>query len=222
MIPDEPEPQSPSIAKTNEAKPSLTDLILDFLLPKIADPPDLTTTIFPKSKTAKELSPEIILTAMQLLTESSEHVTNRRQGLNNYFLTLNTGLLGGIGWLFSTLVTTTNLAIQKVIFVAIIAGIGVFLCYLWLRFLRSYNIVSQSKISVVKQAEEALPIKVFSGQYLITEDKRTRYEPLTRLEAKICIVFGLIHVTLLLSALAMLTFTQGIQVAIDFIKKVAS
>lgn len=146
------------------------------------------------------------MAAIAQLSESSEAVNNRRQGVNNFFLTTNTLLLGGVGWLLSESIPKNETPSAQVTWsVAVIVFLGVLLCSFWLLFLESYKKVSRSKIELTKQLEQQLKIRPFTVQYLLMD--ANGYLPLTDLESWIARTFLAVHGILLVLSL---TYALGL------------
>lgn len=129
-----------------------------------------------------------IFESLKLLTESSESVNNRRQGLNNFFLSFNTLLMGSIAALLSNSTFNKNWTL----FLPLLA-FALVVNWFWRSALESYRIVSESKIVLSKKLEARLSVKVFTAQYLITESKENKYMPLTKLEKDVAMAFIVIY-----------------------------
>jgi hypothetical protein len=177
----------------------------------------------------QKTEPSELIQLFQILTESSEQLTNRRQGLNTFFLTINTALIGAIGWLASTLVIKPGDFMQmihfvpreKFLFALLLAATGMGLCFIWCQFLKSYNIVSQSKIEIVKVIEQELPYRLFSGQYSIVENDDNHYWPFTTLELLVCLVFLFFHSVIFLLTLLSLAFKPLLLLILHAINQIA-
>lgn len=131
--------------------------------------------------------------AISDLVTSSEEVNNRRQSVNHFFLTINTVLLGGSGWLFSNFLQTLQLfqAFQLLVGIFVVSTIGMILCYLWSGFLRSFWCVSRSKVETMKSLESKRHVRVFTAQYKLVE--ANDYTPLTKLESDVAKIFNFLH-----------------------------
>lgn len=147
---------------------------------KIVSPDNIDLVLFPE-ETVTPVSPEQVQSALVLLTESSESVNNRRQGQNNFFVSLNTILIGALGLLASQ----KEAGLREISIGAIFIVFGLIVNFGWTKLLKSYRVVSASKVELVRKLEYRLPIRVFTAQYGYTEDKRNGYQGLSSLEIMI-------------------------------------
>jgi hypothetical protein len=136
-----------------------------------------------------------ILDIYKIYIEMADRISNRRQNANSFFLTINSAIIGFGGYVKTSKLNDNNW---------IIALAGIVLCYVWYRLIRSYKDLNTGKYKVIHEIERHLPISPFDMEWeLIGKGKNSKlYLPFTRVESKIPIVFGIIHlITILLSIL---------------------
>ena len=137
---------------------------------------------------------EALLAQYQLLVETSEALVVRRQGVNAFFLSVNSlvlaaagllirdGMLEELGELF--VLTCLSLSIGGCVF-----------CLVWRRLITSFRQLSKGKFDVIHALEERLPARVFAAEWaaLGRGENPKQYRPFTGTEAKTPIVFAVLH-----------------------------
>jgi len=147
---------------------------------------DITKVIFSQTFSEKAHQRQLEQ-ALNDLMISGEYVNDRRQGLNNYFLSINSALLGAIGWVISTgLPHEARSAI-----ILCVSGFGLTLCRLWLQLLKAYLGISKSKIAIVEELEDKAAVRPFTAQYEL--GKANSYPGLNILESKVAQAFLIAH-----------------------------
>ena len=92
---------------------------------------------------------DIILTQWQTCVEMANSISQRRDTLNNLFVTLNMAILTAISiiWDLKSL---------------IVSLIGILLCFAWIFILRNFKILNSEKFKVINDIENKLPEKPFA------------------------------------------------------------
>jgi len=133
---------------------------------------------------------EIILEQYKLFVNTAEKVSDRRQSANNFFLTLNSAILAFSGYL-------TSIDIKKWYF--IVAFMGVFISYFWLKIIKSYRQLNSGKFKVIHDVEEKLPIALFKDEWNYLGKGRTKeYVKLTVVESGVPILFMLLYILIII------------------------
>lgn len=122
----------------------------------------------------------------KLYVEMADRISARRQTANSYFLTVNTALLGFIGY-----VTTKDTGD----YLWLLGVVGIALCYLWYRLIRSYRDLNTAKFNVIHEIEKRLPLSPYDAEWeaMGRGDDSQRYKPFTHIETGVPWVFVVLH-----------------------------
>jgi hypothetical protein len=122
---------------------------------------------------------QILLEIYKTYHDSIEKVAEKRQNANSFFLTLNTGILALIGFLFQK---DAPVLLKPLYLILPIIGIisGVF----WLKLVNSYRQLNKGKFDVLYELEEQLPFDVYKKEWdkLGKGENPKIYKPLTSIE----------------------------------------
>lgn len=124
--------------------------------------------------------------------------SDRRNKANEFFLGLNTAIIGVLGYLESKSLADSNSAIY---FFAPFVGIAI--CYSWYQIIISYRQLNRGKFKIIHEIEEKLPIALFKDEWEILgkgKDKR-KYYPLSIIERKIPLIFITLYIVILMTSL---------------------
>ncbi|MBK5215490.1 MAG: hypothetical protein JJE53_01635 [Candidatus Pacebacteria bacterium] len=116
--------------------------------------------------------------------------SDRRNKSNEFFLGLNTAIIGVLGFL-ETKGTTNN---NSVIFIfAPIVGIAI--CYCWYEIIISYKQLNRAKFKVIHNIEEKLPLSLFKTEWelLGKGNDYKKYIKLSSIEKNIPIIFIVLY-----------------------------
>ncbi len=139
---------------------------------------------------------EHFLEQYKIYLEMLDRISDRRQKANEFFLALNTALLGFLGYVqikdgYSNFLFT----------VAPIAGIC--LTYYWYVMVKSYRDLNTGKFKVIHAVEQRLPISLFDTEWDVVgrgKDKNL-YLPFTHIEIKVPWVFIVLYLLIFLWSL---------------------
>ncbi|MCR4422584.1 MAG: hypothetical protein NUV32_08960 [Exilispira sp.] len=122
---------------------------------------------------------QILLEIYKTYHDSIEKVAEKRQNTNSFFLTLNTGILELIGFLFQK---DAPVILKPLYLILPIIGIisGVF----WLKLVNSYRQLNKGKFDFLYELEEQLPFDVYNKEWnkLGKGENPKIYKPLTSIE----------------------------------------
>ena len=129
----------------------------------------------------------------KLYVEMADRISSRRQTANSYFLSINTALLGFVGYI-NTKDTGT--------FLWLVAAAGITLSYLWYRLIRSYRDLNTAKFNVVHEIEKRLPLSPYDAEWeaMGRGTNPKLYKPFTHIETGVPWVFVVLHALVLLHA----------------------
>ncbi len=121
----------------------------------------------------------------KLYVQMADNISTRRQSANSFFLTINTAIIGFVGYLGTT-AGNWNLAVS-------ISGVA--LCYTWYRLIRSYKDLNSGKFKVIHEMEKELPLSPYDAEWeALGRGKDPKlYLPFTNIEIYVPFVFGLLH-----------------------------
>lgn len=121
----------------------------------------------------------------KLYVEKADAISNRRQSTNFFFLTINTTIMGVVGY------DGIRLALGLA---------GVLLCYYWYRLILSYKQLSSGKFKVIHEIEKELPLSPYDDEWeAIGGGKDPKlYTPLTYLEMAVPWIFLATHLGVIL------------------------
>ena len=141
-------------------------------------------------KTEKGLYLNHLLEQYKIYVEMADRISSRRNLANVFFLTLNTTMLGVIGFAFEKikLIEPTWLILFP------IAGL-LLMNLIWWWLVRSYRNLNTAKYSVLRKLSSKLPASPWSEEWIeLGEGKDIKkYLPLTKLEMFIPKIFGLTY-----------------------------
>lgn len=126
------------------------------------------------------------------------HVFNstneRRQRSNEFFLGLNTAIIGALGYIE----TKQTFDAPLIFILASVAGLSI--CYAWYRIICSYKNLNRAKFKVIHSVEKKLPLSLFETEWeLLGRGKDfSKYIPLSQIEKVIPATFILIYGSILL------------------------
>ncbi len=136
-----------------------------------------------------------LLAQYRLFVETSEALVLRRQGVNKFFLSVNSLVLAGTGLLLRDGESSN---VEAVLLIVLALG-GASLCFVWRRLITSFQQLSRGKFDVIQKLEHKLPARMFAAEWVALgcgEDPK-KYRPFTTVEAATPKVFGLVQVLLL-------------------------
>ncbi len=130
----------------------------------------------------KNVDKKLLFEQYKLICECADRVTDKRQNMNNFYLTVNSLALAIAGYL------SVNRIYDQVS--TIIGIIGVIICIVWWKNINSYKNLNTAKFKVIHELEKYLPAKIYAkeDQYL-TEG----YYHLTSSEKTVPVVFGILY-----------------------------
>lgn len=128
-----------------------------------------------------------ILEIYKLMVEMADRVSQRRQAANNFYLSVNTAIIGASAYLSAFHPAWVSISIMA------LAGICV--SALWIRNIESYKELNQGKFHVITQIEHSLPVKAFEDEwkFLHHGDRKKRYKPFHAVEVLVPWVFVAVH-----------------------------
>lgn len=111
---------------------------------------------------------ELLLAQWQTCVEMANSISQRRDTMNNIFVTLNLAIMAAVSIVWE---------IKSILI--LLAGIVV--CALWILFIRNYKLLNSAKFDVINEIEKELPFQPFCKEWeKLTNNKK--YKDGTKLE----------------------------------------
>ncbi len=127
------------------------------------------------------------------------HVMNtaseRRLKSNEFFLAINTAIMGILGYF------EVKGPVEKSILILLVPFVGIAICYCWYKIINSYSQLNRVKFSVIHSVEKKLPLSLFETEWELLgggKDKK-KYWPLSSTEKLIPIIFILLYILIFFS-----------------------
>lgn len=123
---------------------------------------------------------ELLLAQWQTCVEMANSVSQRRDTMNNIFITLNLAIMAAVSIVWD---------IKSILI--LVAGIVV--CVLWLLFIRNYKQLNTAKFDVINKIEKKLPAQPFCDEWEKLKGNK-KYMDGTKLERYLPIMFIVLYV----------------------------
>lgn len=123
---------------------------------------------------------EIILAQWQTCVEMANSVSQRRDTMNNIFVTLNLAIIAAVSLTWDI----------KSLFILVS---GIVVCIIWMLFIRNYKLLNTEKFNVINQIENKLPVKPFNDEWEKLKNNK-KYVDGTKLERILPIMFIALYV----------------------------
>lgn len=102
---------------------------------------------------------ELLLNQWQTCVDMANSVSQRRDNMNNIFITLNLAIMAAV----------SNYMGHKT-FILLIAGITI--CILWMLNIRNYKLLNTAKFNVINSIEEKLPSAPFKDEWQFLKNSK--------------------------------------------------
>ncbi len=129
------------------------------------------------------------------------HVMNaaseRRLKSNEFFLAINTAIMGILGYF------EIKGSVEKSILIFMVPFVGIAICYCWYKIINSYSQLNRAKFAVIHSIEKKLPLALFETEWELLgkgKDKK-KYWPLSWTEKLIPIIFIILYVLIFASGI---------------------
>ena len=118
-----------------------------------------------------------VLAIWQTCIEMANGVSQRRDTMNNLFVTLNIAVIAAVSWMWDV----------KTVFLCVA---GLVICVVWLLYINNFKRLNAAKFRVIYDLEERLGVTPFKDEWDILK-KTKRYLEGTKLERILPIAFAL-------------------------------
>ena len=132
-----------------------------------------------------------LLEQYKLYVQMADKISERRQGANAYFLTINTALVSLLALAWPTEIKP----FMGTVWHALAACAGMILCYSWYRLVRSYRDLNSGKFRVIHEIENYLPLRPYAAEWISLGrgDNPNLYLPFTHIEILVPWVFFVMY-----------------------------
>lgn len=138
---------------------------------------------------------EIILAQWRTCVEMANSISQRRDSMNNIFITLNLAILAtiSVSWNIKSLFLLVS---------------GIVFCGVWLAFIKNYKLLNCEKFEVIDSLESQLPARPFREEWEKLQ-KVKKYKDVTSLEKVLPITFICIYGFAIVFMIIIKIFIQG-------------
>lgn len=138
---------------------------------------------------------EIILAQWQTCVEMANSVSQRRDTMNNIFVTLNLAIVTAVSitWDIKSLFILTA---------------GIVVCIIWILFIRNFKFLNTEKFNVINNIEKELPVKPFNDEWEKLSSNK-KYKDSTKLEKALPIMFIVLYLIAIIAIATIKCCTQG-------------
>lgn len=127
-------------------------------------------------------SEETLLTQWQTCVEMANAVSQRRDTMNNLFVTLNLAIVAAASFIWDA--KTIMLLVS-----------GIIVCVVWIFFIRNFRELNRAKFEVINKLEQSLPVSAFSDEWQSLK-KSKKYIEGTKLEKVLPYSFCVLYVVI--------------------------
>lgn len=131
----------------------------------------------------------------KLYVEMADRISQRRQTANSFFLSINTAVIGAVGYV--RFGEETKVGPE---FYVLVALAGLVLCFLWFCLILSYKRMNTHKFAVIHNIEQLLPLAPYDAEWEAAGGSKNwiKHTPFTYIEMLVPWVFFLLHLFVLI------------------------
>lgn len=160
-----------------------------------------------------QLNTTELLEQYRLFLDTSERLVERRQAVNNFYLSANTAIFSVVALIISLMDKNENkfLGVILLAFV-LLCLVGIVLGISWISILDSYGTLNSSKMKIISIIEKRLPISLFDSEWQVMSDKLNsrRYVSFTDSEKRLPKLFIALYILLILVCFALFFILIGV------------
>ena len=127
----------------------------------------------------RDADKETLFGQYRMFVETSEALVARRQGVNTFFLSVNSAILAVVGLLLRD---GESADLESAMIVGL-GLVGVALCSVWRRLIKSFGQLNTAKFAVILAIEKRLPARMFAAEWASLEHG-TMYASFTETECR--------------------------------------
>jgi len=137
-----------------------------------------------------------ILEIYKLYLDLSDKLSARRLSVNSFFLTINSVIIGILGYGQVGLSLRPETAPTQE-FYWIISALGMIMCVVWFKIIHSYKKIMRARFTVIQHIEQQLPVAAYEAEWQLLQGTKN-YQPLTHFEMVVPWMFFLLNLAIAL------------------------
>jgi hypothetical protein len=127
----------------------------------------------------------------KLYLDLSDKLSARRQSVNSFFLTLNSFIIGLLGY---GQIASSSIA-KNPEFYWTISILGMVICVVWFKIIYAYKNIMRSKFIIIHRMEQHLPLAAYEAEWQVLRENNG-YQPLTHFEMVVPWIFFLLNLAI--------------------------
>jgi hypothetical protein len=136
-----------------------------------------------------------LLEQYKLVVEMADRISERRQGVNNFYI----GILSALALLYSLLEKAPT-PWARAVLQSSLPIVAIILCVMWALLIASYRRINAAKYEVILEMEKRLPAAPYTDEWNRLGAGKARHYQVTKLEMAIPFLFALAFLALLVTA----------------------
>lgn len=184
-------------AFSGESEYYSTDITLEGIEKVIKDYDSGNYKVFNQS--IDSLDKDVLLEQYKLFLQTSEDLVSRRQNANNFYISVNSALMGVWGMIWAL----DMLPMYKFFIGLLLSMVGVILSVSWTKLLSSYGNLNGSKMKIISYIEKQLPVSLYDAEWEALSDRlnKKKYVSFTDSEKRIPILFIAVYICALICSI---------------------
>ncbi len=159
-------------------------------------------------KTIVNINADTLFEQYKLIVQTSEDLVQRRQNMNNFYITINSALLTFI----SASCALELSDFQRLLLIVPLCLAGMLTTFSWKKMLISYADLNRGKMRVISAIEKKLPASLFDAEWRVIKSKFNGrvHQTYTDIEKDIPNIFRFIYILLFALMLFSVLFNMNI------------
>lgn len=139
-----------------------------------------------------DIDKNLLLEQYKVFLQTSEDLVARRQGVNNFYISINSAIIAAFG----AFLTLEIPSVYKFFVSLSLSTVGIILSWSWSKLLVSYGDLNSSKMKIISYIEKQLPASLYDAEWAALSDKlnKRKYVSFTKSEKKVPALFILVYI----------------------------
>lgn len=140
----------------------------------------------------EKIDKTVLLEQYKIFLKTSEDLVSRRQGVNNFYISINSALIAAFGIIWALNI----LPVYKFLTGFLLSVVGIILSFSWIKLLVSYGDLNSSKMKIVSYIEKQLPASLYDAEWAALSDKlnKRKYVSFTNSEKRVPALFIAVYI----------------------------